>query len=192
MICELAAGPEVELGAQTQIEKLRRRDPDALTSVISRYQHRLYRFLLRLVGDPAMAQDLFQQTWLRVVERIGKYDASRAFEPWLFSVARNLAIDHLRRKQPESLDEPVETGRRIDLLAEQSASALDNCLKSERIARVMARLEELPAVYREVLTLRFEEEMKLEEISELTGTRLSTVKSRLRRALINLRERVEG
>jgi len=110
MICELAAGPEVRVGAQTEIEKLRRRDPDALTAVISRYQHRLYRFLLRMVKEPTVAQDLFQQTWLRVVERIGKYDASRAFEPWLFSVARNLAIDHLRRKQPESLDEPRESG----------------------------------------------------------------------------------
>ena len=81
MICELAAGPEVRVGAQTEIEKLRRRDPDALTSLITRYQHRLYRFLLRMVKEPAIAQDLFQQTWLRVVERIGKYDASRAFEP---------------------------------------------------------------------------------------------------------------
>jgi RNA polymerase sigma factor (sigma-70 family) len=71
--------------------------------MISRYQHRLYRYLLRLVREPAAADDLFQQTWLRVMEKIGRYDARRNFESWLFSVAHNLAIDAWRgqaRRKP--------------------------------------------------------------------------------------------
>jgi len=95
------------VGLESDVAQLRRGDLDALTALVTRYQNRLYRYLLRLVRQPADAEDLFQQTWVRVAERIGKYDPQRNFDAWLFSVARNLAIDHLRRVRPESLDEPL-------------------------------------------------------------------------------------
>jgi len=88
-----------------RLDRLRRGDPDALAAAISRSQHRLYRYLLRLVANPSTAEDLFQQTWLRVIESLRRYDARRSFEAWLFSVAHNLAIDYLRKSRPESLDE---------------------------------------------------------------------------------------
>ena len=68
MIFELSADAEELLDADSEIGRLRRRDPDALAALVARYQHRLYRYLLRLVRDPAAADDLFQQTWLRAVE----------------------------------------------------------------------------------------------------------------------------
>lgn len=191
MISVAAIEPEVLLGVDSEIERLRRRDPDALTAVITRHQYRLYRYLLRVVRDPAAAEDLFQQTWLKVFEKIRQYDPARSFETWLFSVARHLAIDHLRRKQPESLDEPRAGGTRAaDLVAADGPSALEQLLESERANLVLATLQELPAIYREVLTLRFEEEMKLEEIADVTETPLGTVKSRLRRSLLALRESI--
>ena len=69
-------------------------DPNALSELITRYQNRLYRYLLRMVQQPAEAEDLFQQTWLRVVEKIRSFDTRRNFDAWLFTLARNLAIDH--------------------------------------------------------------------------------------------------
>lgn len=192
MIFEATMDGEFPVGVEAEIAKLRRRDPDALAALIERYQYRLYRYLLRLVGSPTTAEDLFQQTWLRVVEKIRRYDTRRSFEAWLFSVARNLTIDHLRRRQPESLDEPPPSGK---LLAERlpatSPDALEQFLQWERVNLLTEKIGELPAIHREVLTLRFEEEMKLEEISEVTGAPLSTVKSRLRRALESLRQRLE-
>jgi len=187
---------EAGVGLDTEIAQLRRGDLDALSTLLTRYQNRLYRYLLRMVRQPAEAEDLFQQTWLRVAEKIHNYDQRRNFEAWLFTLARNLAIDHLRRLRPESLDDPSG----IDPSGESAAArlvsketpALDRVLARERSSRLTDAMEMLPVLQREVLTLRFEEEMKLEEIADILGTPLSTVKTRLRRGLEHLRGNLES
>jgi len=192
MVLAALMNSESALSAVDEAARLRRGDPVALAAVISRYQHRLYRYLLRLVADPVTAEDLFQQTWVRVMESIRRYDARRSFEAWLFAVAHNLAIDYLRRSRPESLDEMLPSGEvRGDRLADTGPDALDCLLEWERAEAVSAALRHLPAIHREVLTLRFEEDMKLEQIAEIVQIPLSTVKSRLRRALDGLRSRLE-
>jgi len=187
---------EGRLGIEAAVAQLRRGDLDALSTLMARYQNRVYRYLLRLVRQPAEAEDLFQQTWLRVAERIRRYDPARSFDAWLFTVARNLAFDHLRRIQPQSLDEPLDdkpSGEAmISRLASSEASPFDQLLASERAGRLGSALESLPVIYREVLTLRFEEEMKIEEIAAVLGAPLSTVKSRLRRGLDQLRRTLEA
>jgi RNA polymerase sigma-70 factor, ECF subfamily len=196
MILAAAMNPEAFSGAQDAIARMRRGDPDAFAAMISRYQHRLYRYLLRLVREPAAADDLFQQTWLRVMEKIGRYDARRNFESWLFSVAHHLAIDAWRGKRGESLQDAGDTGDSgeapIERLRAGGPDALERLLDFERGAMLAASMHELPAIHREVLTLRFEEDMKLEEIAEVAGVPLSTVKSRLRRALEGLRAAMEA
>jgi RNA polymerase sigma-70 factor (ECF subfamily) len=175
-----------------EIALLKKRDPNAISELIERYQHRLYRFLLRMVQDPAMAEDLFQQTWIRLMEKIGSYDARRNFDAWLFAIARNLAIDYLRKRRGISLDEVNDAGLTIaDRLTGSEREALDQLLDFERGAILALAIAELPTIHREVLTLRFEEDMKLEEIAEVAGIPLSTVKSRLHRALESLRVRIE-
>jgi RNA polymerase sigma-70 factor (ECF subfamily) len=192
MILAAAVNPETYSNAGDEIARLKRCDPEALTAMLSRYQQRLYRFLTRLVQDPAAAEDLFQQTWLRVMQKIGSYDARARFDTWLFSVAHNLAIDHLRRQRSRSLDEPDESGMiPSDRLPSTGADPLEELLESERAAILGEAIHELPAIYREVLSLRFEEGMKLEEIAEVAAVPLSTVKSRLHRALESVREAVE-
>jgi len=192
MILAAAMNPGAFSGAQDAIARMRRGDPDAVAAMISRYQHRLYRYLLRLVREPAAADDLFQQTWLRVMEKIGRYDARRNFEAWLFSVAHNLAIDAWRDKRGESLDDGGDAGAPpTERLRSGDPDALERLLDFERGAMLAACMHELPGIHREVLTLRFEEDMKLEEIAEVAGIPLSTVKSRLRRALEGLRAAME-
>src|SRR6266566_6883247 len=111
MFVTLAVEEELEHGmVDSEAVRLRRGDPDAFDALLTRYQNRLYRYLLRLTGNTAVAEDLFQETWLKMITHIHRYDERRPFEPWLYSVARNLAIDHLRKTSPESLDEPSETG----------------------------------------------------------------------------------
>lgn len=176
------------MSLEDDLTRLRNGDLDALATLIEQYQTRLYRYLLRLVREPATAEDIFQQTWLRVAERIKSYDPQREFENWLFTVARNLAYDHLRRYKPESLDEPLPSGdARLELLPGTEHGAFESLLSQERGALVGRAMQGLPVIYREVLALRFEQDLKLEEIARLLRIPLSTVKSRLRRALEDMR-----
>jgi RNA polymerase sigma-70 factor (ECF subfamily) len=188
----MAANMGMSSPADEAVARLRRGDPSAVAAILGQYQFRLYRFLLRMVREPATAEDLFQQTWVRVMEKISTYNVRHRFDGWLFSIARNLAIDHLRRKTGFSLD-AVEEGGEAPVARLQAAGAdpLDQVLDFERGSMVAAAMEELPAIHREVLTLRFEEDMRLEEIAQVAGIPLSTVKSRLHRALEGLRVRVE-
>ena len=184
MIYQAASFEDLPVAEPDEIARLRHRDSAALAGVVGRYQHRLYRYLRRLVRDPAAADDLFQQTWLNVVREIYRYDSRRSFDTWLFAIAHNAAMDRLRRKTGESLE---ESGCQ-PIAAEPDA--LSAAITSQRTAILALEMAGLSAPYREVLTLRFEEGMKLEEIAEVTRAPLSTVKSRVQLALETLRERM--
>lgn len=172
------------------VRGLRQRDGALLEELIERYQHRLLRFLWHFTRDRNFAEDAFQETWLRVVERGHQYDARWTFEAWLFSVARNLAIDRMRRRRLSSLDEPAMGDETPVQVAAGDPDPLELLLRHQEDERVAHVLASLPAYYREALTLRFHEEMSLEEIAHVQGTPLSTVKSRLRRALVLLGDRL--
>jgi RNA polymerase sigma-70 factor, ECF subfamily len=166
--------------------RLRRGDTAGLAGLMGRHQDRLFRYLLRLVGDEAVAEDTFQQTWVQVAERIGRYDATRAFAPWLFAVGRNLALDHLRRKRPESLDAVEEPAAPPGV----GSDPLAHAVARERTGRVSVALDALSPLDREVLSLRFEEDLALPQIAQTLGVPLPTAKARLYRALARLRERM--
>ncbi len=171
---------------------LRRRDPDLLDQLIEQYQHRLFRYLIHLTGDRHQAEDLFQETWLRVLERGKQYDGRHNFVAWLLGIARNLTIDTMRRKRAASLDELMDSTEREPLPVEDNApNPFDRVLSSEQQEQVAAAMEHLPAPYREVLVLRFQEELPLDEISQVVRAPLSTVKSRLYRALEALAPRLQ-
>jgi RNA polymerase sigma-70 factor (ECF subfamily) len=192
MILAATMNQETLPGIDDTIARVRRGDTDALADLLSQYQHRLYRFLARLVQDPPTAEDLSQQTWLRVMQKIGKYNARSKFDTWLFSVAHNLAIDHLRRRRDGSLDVPDETrATPAERLVSRSPDPLEQLLDWERGTVLASAVNGLPAIHREVISLRFEEGMKLGQIADIAGVPLSTVKSRLLRALESLRTRLE-
>ena len=177
---------------ESELARLRGGDVEAVAALMERYQHRMYRYLLRLVRQPETAEDLFQLTWLRVMERIHKFDPRHSFEGWLFALAHNLAIDHLRRYRPESLDDPLPSGdTRSELIEGGGPGALEQLLSEERAGWVSDALAGMPLVFREVLSLRFEEEMKLEEMAVVLSLPLGTVKTRLHRALKQLRRVLE-
>jgi RNA polymerase sigma-70 factor (ECF subfamily) len=170
------------------VARLRRGDTAGLAGLMSRHQDRLFRYLLRLLGEEAVAEDVFQQTWLRAAGSIGRFDPARPFGPWLFAVARNLALDELRRCRPESLDEAG---------AEEPAAAsgpesdpLARALVRQRGARVAEAVSSLAPLDREVLSLRFEEDLALPELASSLGVPVPTAKARLYRALARLRERL--
>jgi RNA polymerase sigma-70 factor (ECF subfamily) len=173
---------------------LRRQDPDLLDHLIQQYQYRLFRYLMYLTANRERAEDFFQETWIRVLERGHQYDGKSKFEAWLFSIARHLVIDWQRTKKPLSLDALTEPddGAPKEFVNEHDPSPLQIALTGEQQAAMQTSLSKLSALYREVLLLRFQEELGLAEIAAVLDTPISTVKSRLYRGLEDLRLLLTG
>jgi RNA polymerase sigma-70 factor, ECF subfamily len=167
---------------------LRRRDPDLLDALIEQYQHRLLRYLLHLTGNRAVAEDLFQEVWVRVLEKGHQYDGRNRFVTWLMSIGHNVAIDYLRKRSPASLDEmqDPEDGAPFEPPS-PGPSPYEQVETQQQQERFAEALERVPPLFREVLVLRFQEQMKLEEIAKLVHIPLATVKTRIYRGVIALR-----
>jgi len=168
---------------------LRRRDPELLDRLIERYQHRLLRYLVFLTGNRELSEDIFQETWIRVMERGKQYNGKAKFDTWLFAIARHLVIDWSRKKTTtslEALQEQYGNEQAFDVPSNEP-SPFDAVTCRENRESVQAALARLDALHREVLVLRFHEELSLEEIADVTGAPLSTVKSRLYRGLAALK-----
>lgn len=180
--------------AKALAQQLKRRDPQVLDRLIEQYQFRLFRYLLHLTANRERAEDFFQETWLRVLERGHQYDGKWKFEAWLFAIARNLVLDWHRRKKPQSIDSLAgpEEDATFDVRDEHSESPLEQVLNAEQKSGIQQSLKKVPAVYREVLVLRFQEELQLDEIAVVTATPISTVKSRLYRGLDAMKNAMQG
>jgi RNA polymerase sigma-70 factor (ECF subfamily) len=187
------------LNAQVQSENiaiaqgLKKQNPELLDHLIELYQHRLLRYLLFLTGKREVAEDLFQETWMRVLLRGAQYNGKARFDTWLFAIARNLVIDLSRKRTMASLDEMSDGGDddRPFEVAMSGPSPLDQFQSRENCAEVGEVLLKLDSSYREVLVLRFYEELSLDEIASVTRAPLSTVKSRLYRGLAALKPEME-
>ena len=178
-------------------EGLKRQEAGLLDELIVRYQHRLLRYLLFLTGNREMAEDLFQEVWMRVLTRGTQFNGKARFETWLFTIARNLVIDLRRKRTMSSLDELFESGNDDDRpmafeVADDRPTPFDCFSNVEDRERIAAALLQLDTLYREVLVLRFHEELSLDEIAKVTRSPLSTVKSRLYRGLAAIKPKLEA
>lgn len=156
----------------------------AFDVLYGRYRVRLLRYLVRLTGQTAVAEELYQDTWSRVIDARARYSPTARFAAWLFRIAHHLAIDHLRRLHPTVNADDVLVGF-PGLPEDDPALALDQAEQMERLALLV---EALPTEQKAVLLLRAEGDLTLEEIAANIGTGRETIKSRLRYALAKLRE----
>jgi RNA polymerase sigma-70 factor (ECF subfamily) len=143
-----------------------------------------------------MAEDLFQEVWMRVLTRGAQFNGKARFETWLFTIARNLVIDHRRKRTMSSLDELFETGNDDDRpmsfeVVDGEPTPFDRFANLEDRERIAEALLKLDTLYREVLVLRFHEDLSLDEIAKVTRSPLSTVKSRLYRGMAAIRPKLE-
>ena len=175
-------------------EGLKRRDPAVLDQLIELYQFRLFRYLLHLTSHRERAEDFFQETWIRVLERGYQYDGKSKFESWLFTIARNLVIDWQRQKKMQSLDTLTDPGQEqpLQVADTRSPSPLNAVMSEEQDSFVRASLEQISLIYREVVVLRFHEELQIEEIAQVMQLPISTVKTRLYRGLEAMRVAMQG
>jgi len=161
------------------VESARSGDRDAFGDLVLRYERRLLRVLMRFVHDDDLAQDLAQETFLRVWERLDQFDQSRRFGPWLFRIGVNLTMDYLRRRKRRGRwarfsDSPRE--RTPDPAIPDPRQAIE--LRQE----VNAALEEVPEKYRTVLVLRDLENFSTSEIAAILQRREATIRWRLAEA----------
>jgi RNA polymerase sigma-70 factor, ECF subfamily len=173
---------------------LRQRDVDFLRALVGQYQYRLVRYFIYLLGRRDPVDDLVQETWLRVLERGRSYDGQSRFEPWLFTIARNLAIDHMRKRRAFSLDSndsPEEDPAPLTPVS-NAPSPFEDAARTEDAMRLAHALQMLEPIYREALVLRFQEDLSLQEMAEVIGASVSTISSRIYRGLAVLRAQMDG
>jgi len=164
-------------------------DLASFQTLYSRHRGPLFRHLARQLRDAPLAEELFQDVWQRVISARERYRPDAKFTTWLYQIAHNRLADHWRARQhrPSAPDDAVEMAEQIPDPAtpERTLSAF------EERRRLQLALEELPDDQREVVLLRLEQELSLEEIGEITGVGRETVKSRLRYAMDKLRARLK-
>ena len=173
---------------------LRRRDPELLDQLIEQYQFRLFRYLLYLTAHRERAEDFFQETWIRVLERGHQYDGKSKFESWLFTIARNLVIDWQRQKKMQSLDTLTDPAQEqpLQFADTHNPSPLHLAMSGQQDSQIRGFLDQIAIIYREVVVLRFHEELQIDEIAKVMNLPVSTVKTRLYRGLEALRTVMQG
>jgi RNA polymerase sigma-70 factor (ECF subfamily) len=179
---------------------LRYRDGDvrAFEVLVTRHRKPLFNFILRFVRDTAQAEDVTQETFLRLVKGADAYERQAKFTTWLYTIARNLCVDASRRgkhRKAASLDAPIgdEDGSATLLdLVPDGAAGVDRQAQSRELAvRMRAAIEALPDEQREIFLLREVADLQFNEIAAVIGCPENTVKSRMRYALEKLREALE-
>jgi RNA polymerase sigma factor (sigma-70 family) len=161
---------------------------DAFRGLVARHQRPVYNLLVRMLRNPSLAEELAQDTFLKAFKNLRTFDPRFKFSNWILKIAHNSAIDAIRRKGPAevSLDEPGGDGEG-PTLAESVADPRGDeslmALERRDLSRALgAALDRLRPEYRQMVILRYQEELGYEEIAEMTGLPLGTVKSHLHRA----------
>ena len=181
-----------DLPDEVLLTAYREGDSGAFETLLGRYRGPIFNFLLRSVRDRGRAEELYQDVWMKVIERCDEFRGDAKFSTWLYTIARNLSIDHQRKMKfrgHASLDasEPRSgqaIGERVSNFGPSTEQLAIGGVVRERIARAV---EALPEEQREVFLLRQLQGLAFREISEVVGVPANTVKSRLRYALERLR-----
>jgi RNA polymerase sigma-70 factor, ECF subfamily len=167
------------------LERLQRREPDALGELYDKYGRLVYSLILRVVRDSGTAEDLVQETFLRVWNRVQSFDAKKgSIAPWILAVARNRAIDYLRSAQ--SRHDPAELSQ-MDHPSLYSEMETD-LLNRDSTRRIQTAMQKLPETQRQVIEFAYFEGLSQTEMAERMGQPLGTIKTWVRSALRVLRE----
>lgn len=170
----------------------------AFEILLERHRKPVFNFLLRYVRTRATAEDLLQEVFLRVIKGAEKYQRQAKFTTWLYTIARNLCVDHSRRqkhRKAQSLDAPLtsdsDSGSLMDVIGDQQIGSDRRAVSSQLGDKLKAAIDGLSDEQREVFLMREFLDMPFKEIAEVVGVPENTVKSRMRYALEKLRMELE-
>jgi len=184
MLMSMDRSRSAATGEQDLVRRLRERDPEALRELVERYQRRLARLVYGIVRDRHEVEDVVQEVFLKVYQRIEAFDERARLYTWLYRVAANAAKDHVKklsRRPAVALPEEVS-------IPDGSAGPRAGAAAAERREAVRAAIAALPPHYREVLALRELESMSYTDIAAVLQLSIGTVESRIHRARARLKE----
>ena len=175
------------------IRAYREGDERAFETLLNRYQSGVFSKIVFVVRDHEVANDLFQDTWIKVVKvlKSGKYVEEGKFGPWVMRIAHNAAIDHFRRNRKKRMVRPTDEFDIFDTLAHDAPNAMDTMVQEEVLAELRQLIPALPEEQRAVVKMRLEQQYSFKELAEETGVSINTALGRMRYALINLRRMVD-
>lgn len=164
----------------------------ACVELVRRYERAVYGLIVRMARDPGAAEDLAQDTFVKALGRLDTYDPRQKFSNWLLKIAHNTAIDHLRRRRPDTV--PLDVGNPDDPAGSLAAPAVDSPAaateRRELAEAIESAIAGLRPEYREAVVLRYQEGLTCDEIAGITGLPVGTVKTYLHRARKELAARL--
>ena len=184
----------MSLSDSTLINQFTSGNCQSFSILVDRYQKRVYGFIFSKVKDAELADDVFQDTFVKVIKnlRLGKYKDEDRFLSWVMRIAHNIIMDHFRKinrlPKHESKHEDLDV---LDRLIEQSSSIEDLMIETQIHADLSILIDELPQTQKEVLRMRLFQEMSFKDIGEQTGVSINTALGRMRYAILNLRKLID-
>lgn len=180
---------------ETRLAKLARHgDRNAFAELVDLYKDKIYHLAYRMIGNRHEAEDVVQETFLRVYKNLDRYDEFQKFSTWIYRIGTNLCIDRLRKRKPTySLDANISDGEGIDgyaMLPGDDNSPEEELLLSETQLQVREAINSLPDKYKSVVILRYLHDLSLQEISEILHMPVTTVKTRVHRGREFLRKKL--
>jgi RNA polymerase sigma-70 factor (ECF subfamily) len=181
------------------LAQIRAGETDRIEDLIKRYERELYGYLRRYLGRDDLAEEVFQATFVQVFRKIGQYEPGRPARPWLYAVATNQAIDAMRRRarRPDKTTDPSaglppgnddDARPYLDLLPAPGPDPADELETDELRRRVRAAVDQLPDLFRSVVVLAYFQGLRLQDVGEVLGIPVGTVKSRMHAATAKLAE----
>ena len=168
-------------------------DENSLSILIERHKQRIYSFIYSKVFDRDVSEDIFQDTFIKVIKTLkkGKYNEEGKFLPWVMRIAHNLVIDHFRKGNRMPKFEDNGEFSIFSVLSDSDLNAEKRIIKDQVASDIRRLITELPEDQKEVLVMRMYKDMSFKEISEITGVSINTALGRMRYALINLRKVID-
>lgn len=182
----------MEFVENSLVKKARSGDTQAFTELMYLYKDKIYHLAYRMLGNAQEAEDISQETFLRVYSNLDRYDEKHKFSTWIYRIATNLAIDRIRKKKAKfSLDESWNDEEGADWyakIASNDISPEQQAILSEEQETLHKAILSLPPKYRGIVTLKYVNELSIQEISEIVNLSVPTVKTRLHRGREYLRK----
>lgn len=170
-------------------------DRSAFARLVEKYKGRLFHLAYRMLGNRQEAEDVVQETFMRMYEHLERFNPSLKFSTWIYRIATNLCIDRLRRRRHMfSLDAETVEGEGLDgysMLQSDEPSAEQRIIVSERKQVILRAMDSLPPKYKSAMALRYYHDLSLQEISEILHIPVATVKTRIHRGREYLRRKLE-
>ena len=184
---------EAKLTDEDLIRKFQEGDESAYEEIVERYSRQLYSFIRGIIKDPMYADDLLQETFIRLYQNKNSYREIARFSTWIYTIAGNLAKTELRRQKIRrwfSLSGSGDDDRPLELPTNEP-DPLTDVERSDKMERIRTEIDNLPRVFREVIYLRDVQELSYEEIGTILGIPLGTVKSRVNRGRLRLQRHLK-